>query len=242
MAKKSSPKFSYDFPLTVTFALLSAFVFILDILAFKGRLFSLLVCHGSKASDVAFNFKSPADYAGLVFHAFVNRDFSMLFTNLLVIILLGQTLEERYGSLMLAVMMCISVLVSGVLTACISTVPLVGGGSLIFMMTVLVSLTELTKKRIPFSCLLVFLLFLCLSFYRNSEGYKGIELLQKNVGVLVELIGGLCGSIFGFLVLPKKKPVKKAEKTIVAIDDDDLPAKKESWSANDETVIGSIDL
>ena len=55
-------------------------------------------------------------------------------------------------------------------------------------------------------------------------------------------VGGLCGSIFGFLVLPKKKPVKKAEKTIVAIDDDDLPAKKKSWSANDETVIGSIDL
>lgn len=241
MAKKSSPKFNYDFPLTVTFALLSVFVFVLDLLAFKGRLFSVFICHGSKAADVAFNFKSPVDYAGLIFHAFVNRDLNMLFTNLLVIILLGQTLEERYGSVMLALMMCISVLVSGVLTACISTVPLVGAGSLIFMMAVLVSLTELTKKKIPVSCLLVFILFLCLSFYRTSGGYKGIELLQKNVGVLVELIGGLCGSIFGFLVLPKKKPVKKAEKTIVAVEDDEPPLKK-NWSKSDETVIGSINL
>ncbi|MCQ2240174.1 MAG: O-antigen polysaccharide polymerase Wzy [Treponema sp.] len=170
----------------------------------------------------------------------------MLFSNLIVILLLGQILEERYGSVMLGLMMFISTLISGVLTACISTVPLTGAGCIIFMMAVLVSLTELTKKRIPLSCLLVFVLFLSFEIFRNTKGAEGTDIMQKTCGVLIEMIGGICGSIFGFLVLPKKKSTKTASKKTEVKndyeDDDDYSSKKKTWSSSssDETVIGTL--
>lgn len=247
MAKKSSLRLTYDFPVTVTFVLAALLVFVLDSFVFKGKLMSsAFVCHGAKTAEIPFNFKSPGNIAGLILYVLGNRDWNMLFSNLILILFLGQILEERYGSLMLGIMTFISTLVGGVLTACISTVPLTGAGSLVFMMLVLVSLTELTKKRIPVYCLTAFILYLAFSFYRNSEGIKGADFLQKNVGVLVELIGGITGSIFGFLVSPKKrsapKKSEKAEKTVQFSYDDEDTGKKKSYSSSDETIIGSIDL
>ncbi|WP_318689970.1 O-antigen polysaccharide polymerase Wzy [Treponema sp.] len=247
MAKKSSPKLTFDFPVTVTFVIVAVVMFLLDTFAFKGKMFStILICHGSKQAIVPFNFKSPADFTGLFFFIFGNSGWEMLFSNLIVILLLGQILEERYGSVMLGLMMFISTLISGVLTACISTVPLTGAGCIIFMMAVLVSLTELTKKRIPLSCLLVFVLFLSFEIFRNTKGAEGTDIMQKTCGVLIEMIGGICGSIFGFLVLPKKKSTKTASKKTEVKndyeDDDDYSSKKKTWSSSssDETVIGTL--
>lgn len=99
MAKKSSPKLTFDFPVTVTFVIVSLVLFLLDVYAFKGKMFSsILICHGSKQALVPFNFKSPADFAGLFFYVFGNVGWEMLFANLTIILLLGQILEERYGS------------------------------------------------------------------------------------------------------------------------------------------------
>lgn len=245
MAKKSSPKLTYDFPVTVTFVIAASIVFLLDVFAFKGKLCStVFLCHGSKMSAVPFNFKSPSDFAGLFLFVFGNSGWEMFFSNLVMILLLGQILEERYGSVMLALMMFITVLVTGVLTACISTVPVAGAGCVVFMMAVLVSLTELTKKRIPVSCLLVFVLFLSFEIYRNAKGSTGGNGLQQIVGVLIEVIGGICGSIFGFLVLPQKRGAqKKVAKTQVSYDDDDDGGNRKSWSSSsssDETVIGTL--
>lgn len=250
MAKKSSPKLTFDFPVTVTFVIVAVVMFLLDTFAFKGKMFStILICHGSKQAIVPFNFKSPADFTGLFFFIFGNSGWEMLFANLIAILLLGQILEERYGSVMLGLMMFISTMISGVLTACISTVPLTGAGCIIFMMAVLVSLTGLTKKRIPLSCLLVFVFFLAFEIFRNTKGAEGTDIMQKTCGVLIEMIGGICGSIFGFLVLPKKKSTKttaskKSEsKNDFYDDEDDYSSKKKTWSSSsssDETVIGTL--
>ena len=249
MAKKSSPKLTFDFPVTVTFVIVSLVLFLLDVYAFKGKMFSsILICHGSKQALVPFNFKSPADFAGLFFYVFGNVGWEMLFANLTIILLLGQILEERYGSVMLGPMMFISTMISGVLTACISTVPLTGAGCIIFMMAVLVSLTELTKKRIPLSCLLVFVLFLSFEIFRAAKGSSGQDAMQKVCGVLIEMIGGICGSIFGFLVLPKKKSTKssatkKNEVKNDCYDDEDDSPRRKNWSSSsssDETVIGTL--
>ncbi|MEE1182006.1 MAG: rhomboid family intramembrane serine protease [Treponema sp.] len=244
MAKKSSPKITFDFPVTVTFVIAAVVVFLIDSFLLKGKISSVLICHGSKQAAIPFNFKSAADFTGLIFYVFGNASWEMLFANLIVILLLGQILEERYGSLMLGLMMFISVLISGVLTVCVSTVPLSGAGCVIFMMAVLVSLTELTKKRIPLSCLLVFVLFLAFEIYRNTKGAAGSNAMQKVCGVLIEMVGGICGSIFGFLVLPKKRAVKaSSKKTIVSYDDyeDEKPSDKKGFSSSgDETVIGTL--
>lgn len=245
MAKKSSIRLTFDFPVTVTFVIAAAVVFLIDSFALKGKLCSsMLLCHGSSQAAVSFNFKSPSDFAGLFLFVFGNSGWEMFFSNLVIILLLGQILEERYGSVMLALMMFISTLVTGVLTACISTVPMSGAGCIVLMMTVLVSLTELTKKRIPLSCLLVFVLFLAFEFYRSAAGTGGAAGLQKIVGVLVEAIGGICGSIFGFLVSPRKRAAtKKASKTQVSYDDEYDGGSRKTWSSNsssDETIIGTL--
>lgn len=247
MSKKNTPKLTFNFPVTVTFVIVATVLFLFDIFVFKGKIYSsILTCQGSKQAAIAFDFKSATDWTSLLLFVFGNSKWELFFTNQIIILLLGQILEERYGSVMLALMMFISILVSGVLTACISTVPLSGAGCVIFMMAVLVSLTELTKKRIPLSCVLVFVLFLSFEIYKNINGVSGSNILQKTCGVIIEMIGGICGSIFGFLVLPKKKSTKSSSyKKTEQTDDDDYysnknSSKKKSWSSSEETIIGTL--
>ncbi|WP_307770670.1 rhomboid family intramembrane serine protease [uncultured Treponema sp.] len=254
MAKKTF-RLRYDSPVTLTFALVSAAAFSVDFFFLNGSLVkNILTCPGTKAlGDIAaFNFSNPADYAKTILHVFGTGGWENLLTTLTFVLLLGPTLEERYGSPMLALMMGITAFVTGVLTACAVPVPSAGAGSIVFMMILLESLLALAKKDIPLSWLMIFLLYISYRMYTAakivapvSKGF--MPFLTANVPTFVDLAGGVCGSLFAFLVAPKKRNApRKAEKTEVR--ETGTPASenragdKKNYSSDDETVVGSINL
>lgn len=232
MAKKNSYKIKFDSPFSISFSVISFAIFILDLLT-KGKLISsLFTCLGSKVSENPFNFKSAVCWLSVIFHEFGTSSWNSLFINLSFILLIGPALEIKYGIPVLSLMTFISSLVTGVLTATICPVPVTGCESIIFTLIILASLTEFTKKNIPLSWILIFVFFLSYQFISSEKAALNIKLLP----VLIKLIGGITGSLFGFMVAPKKKsePKKKAEATIVK----EEPAS----SSSDETIIGSISL
>ena len=215
MAKKSSFRFLYDSPVSLSIVIASLLIFILDSLAFKGSLIqAAFTCHGNSASDIPFNFSSPVEYIRLITYALGNYSWESLLISSIFILLLGPLMEERYGSVMLAVMMAISTFVAGVLNACLIPQDLKGQSAIVFMLILLSVLTTLEKKEIPLSWILLFVTYLAQQMHfaamnfttgTRLSDFAFISFMQKNVGTFTLLAAGITGTLFGFLVAPKTK-------------------------------------
>lgn len=189
--KKAKLKIVYNAPVTLTFSLTAVLVLVLNQFALRGLIDTFFSVPGKIGSEMAFNGNNPIDYVRLFIHVLGHDDWSHLLDTLAFILLLGPLLEERYGSPMLMLMMSITALVTGVVNVCFFDRPMVGASGIAFMMILLSSFTAISKKQIPLTFLLVFIL------------YVGRELassfLDGNVSYVAYIAGGLCGSLFVFL-------------------------------------------
>ncbi|MBP5251360.1 MAG: hypothetical protein J6Z17_02985 [Treponema sp.] len=234
MSKKSRIGFTFDSPLVIIFSVICAALFLLDTFVLKGKItVPFLMCPASvqEGSTVAFNFSSPLDYVKILIHIFGVKNTASFFACLLLFISLGTVLEERYGSLMLLVMILTSALVSGVLTACIGRLPLSGQEAVVLMMIFLNLITAFTKKVFPFSAVLMLLLFTGCDFYVQGDFALKVPGI---ICVCIDLIAGLCGSLFGYLVSPKKRTPKPKSNS--------APSMPSIPSYSDDTVVGEISL
>ena len=237
MAKKNSLKFIFDSPVVLVFSVVSAVIFISDLILKLNLSEKIFECPGAK-SVPAFDFKSALSYVKLVIYPFGGENSTSFFLNIGFILLLGPVLEERYGSIMLALMIFITSLVGGVLTACVSTFGISGCGGIVFMMIILSVLSVFIKKQLPVSWIFIFALYLAFSLFSGKKISGFMPFMQNNVPVFIQLASGICGSLFGFFVCPKKRSFqiqkKQQEKTI--------ENEPENSSGSDETIVGNISL
>ena len=237
MAKKNSLKFIFDSPVVLVFSVVSAVIFISDLILKLNLSEKIFECPGAK-SVPAFDFKSALSYVKLVIYPFGGENSTSFFLNIGFILLLGPVLEERYGSIMLALMIFITSLVGGVLTACVSMFGISGCGGIVFMMIILSVLSVFIKKQLPVSWIFIFTLYLAFSLFSGKKISGFMPFMQNNVPVFIQLASGICGSLFGFFVCPKKRSSqiqkKQQEKTI--------ENEPENSSSSDETIVGNISL
>ena len=153
-------------------------------------------------------------------------------------------MEERYGSKMVALMFVVTAFVTGVINVCLIPHPLLGASGIVFMLIILASITTLDKNVIPLSFIFVVAIYL------------GRELINapktENISTVAHIAGGLCGSMFGFLVAPKaKRNAKKEEKTLSERNSGKSEEKKERPSLfnrreqpreEDTTVVGTLEI
>lgn len=228
---------SYNSPVIITFSLLCAFILLLDSFVAKGKLIPLLfTVPGCKTAPSAFDWLNPFSYIRLFTHVLGHTDFSHLLGNLSFILLLGPLMEEKYGSGMIALMFTVTAFVTGIINACFIPSSLLGASGISFMLIVLASISTVTKNKIPLTFLLVIAVYVSKEFISPSA---------SNVSTIAHIAGGLCGSLFGFLVAPKQrhsekisvsKQKKQTMKTSVK------STEQEQKSNNDETIVGTIEL
>ena len=260
MAKKKfkiNLKVAYDAPVTLTFVILCVFFFILNTFVIKnGGLGKSLASPTSAAGSAAFIIKEPLSYLRLLLYIFGSEGgqtaayggAALLFTNLILIMLLGPAMEERYGSVIIGIMIFVSALFSGVLNACFCETSLVGALPLVSMMIFLNAFMSFSKKKFPLSFAAVMVLFVLLQVFSGIGAVK----------IIICIAGGLCGSLFAFLTSPKMKAEKKAarsggngngggllnraEKIAYAEElDRNSPRNKKSYDDDDETtVVGTL--
>lgn len=239
MAKKNSffknLRITYNAPVTLTFALISALILLIDTLFLNNNLIPAIF---TAPSNSTFHFNQPLDYFRLILHIFGHSDWNHLISNMAFILLLGPMLEERYGSGILSLMMIVTSLVTGVLNACFSTFPMVGSSDIAFMMILLASFTSLSKNEIPLSFILILVLYIGREIVTHQQ--------KDNIAIIAHIAGGLCGSLFAFLATPKQKAtstVKKVTNTKKSESSDSSnKTKKPTTSSDDTTVVGSIEL
>ncbi len=248
-------KISYDAPVTLTFVIVCALIFLLNVLLIRngksGGFEKIFASPTSQGGVLPFIPSAPLSYFRLLFYIFGSEPGYAyeLFTNLILIMLLGPSMEERYGSVIIGIMIFVSALFSGVLNACFLETSLVGCVPLVSMMIFLNAFMSFSKKKFPLSFAAVMVLFVLVQFF------TGAGILR----IIVCIAGGLCGSLFAFLTSPKVKAAKKeasggtatkrggllnrAEKAAYLEElDTQSPRnkKKEKPSDDDTTVVGTL--
>lgn len=175
----------YNAPVTLTFSLLAAMVLLVDMLSGSQLTASIF----SVPPQLAFN--RVMDFVRLFTHSIGHAGWNHLISNLAFILLLGPILEEKYGSPALVIMMLITAGITGLLNVLFLSTGLLGASGIVFMMILLISFTNIRQGEIPLTFILVVLLYLTREF---------VTAFQANeVSQFAHIVGGITGSMFGFL-------------------------------------------
>ncbi len=238
LTMKKKMHLTFNAPVTLTFALLSAFILLIDTTFLGGKLIPAVFTVPGKED---FNFYSGLDYFRLISHVFGHSDWNHFLGNFSFILLLGPLMEERYGSKMLLVMVVVTALVTGVINSCLIPRGLHGASGIVFMLIVLSSIITINKNEIPLSFIFIVALYLGREIINAGS--------NESISAIAHIAGGLCGSLFGFLVAPKSKKnadktgaksVRKrksdSQETVLA------PGKPQPDAGEDNTYVGTIDL
>ncbi len=145
---------------------------------------------------------NPLTYVRLVGHVLGHANLEHFLGNMLLLLVIGPPLEEKYGSGPLALGILVTAVLSGVLQILLFPgSALLGASGIVFMMIMLASLSGMKNGKIPLTLILVALLYL------GQEAYS-IIFVRDNVANLMHIVGGACGTVFGYGVTPKQRLTK----------------------------------
>lgn len=180
-------KIRYNAPVVLTFGLLSTVILMLDLYAGTNLTLRLFSVPGRGA----FEPSSLVHWLRLFTHVLGHASWAHLLGNVALILLLGPMLEEKYGSGRLLGMILVTALATGIANILLFPTGLLGASSVVFMMIILSSFANRKGNEIPLTFILVVIIYL------GREISAAFQ--QNNVSEFAHLIGGLCGSVFGFL-------------------------------------------
>ena len=179
-------KIKYNAPAVLTFAIICALVVLLSQTLLKDLVRNWFTVPGRGS----FSPGLFRNWVCLFTHVAGHTSWQHLIGNFSLILLIGPMLEENYGTGSLVVMMIITALITGVLNVLLFKTGLLGASGIVFMMILLSSFTNFSKGEIPLTFILVLLLYL------GSELVNSLK--DDNISNFAHIIGGFCGSLFGF--------------------------------------------
>ena len=136
----------------------------------------------------------PLTYVRFIGHVLGHADYEHYMGNMLLLLLVGPGLEEKYGSGTMVWMILVTALVTGLVHfVFFPGSALLGASGVVFMMIVLSSFTAMRRGEIPVTLILVVI------FYLGGEIMDGL-FKKDNISQITHIVGGLCGLIFGFTV------------------------------------------
>ena len=182
----------YNSPVILTFFLLSLLVLLLDDLTGGWTTMHLFCVYRSSMKD-------PLFYIRLFGHVLGHAGWEHFLTNMLLLLVVGPPMEEKYGSKPLLCGMAFTALVTGVLQCVLfPRTGLLGASGIVFMLIMLSSLAGFSGG-IPVTMLLV------AALYFGQQVYE-ILFVHDNVANFMHIVGGLCGTGFGYYsALPHRR-------------------------------------
>ncbi len=182
----------YNSPVVLTFSIIATVVFGINYLIDQQLtpLFSV---------SPIFDFKAVSDYLSLFLYVLGHANIDHLLGNMALLLLIGPILEEKYGSKALLFMIISTAVVTGIVNIIIFNTGLWGASGIVFMFIILVSFTNAKKGGIPLTFILILLLYV---------GREVVSSLQEdNISQFAHILGGIIGSLFGFVVKTKQDKV-----------------------------------
>ncbi len=201
MAKKL--QLVFNSPVIVISALLSIVVLILHNSVVPNLIEIACSSNTAPLTEHAFNPINPLHYIRLFTLIFGHYTMQSLCLNLVIILLLGPRVEERFGSVLVMVMFAITSFVTGILSALFLQNPICGLDGIAMLLVILTLFECANLKEISFNYLILLVLLFVNSIVLSVQ--------QNYYGILLHYLGSLCAGSFGFLDYSqqKKKPRKK---------------------------------
>ena len=141
---------------------------------------------------------SPLFYVRLVTHVLGHSGYEHFVGNMLLLLVIGPPMEEKYGSSTLLIGIVLTAVISGLLQCLLfPNTALLGASGVVFMLIMLSSLAGMKAGSIPLTLILVAVLYL------GQEIYSAL-FVQDNVAHFMHLVGGATGTAFGFSVARKQ--------------------------------------
>ena len=183
------PKFTlavqYNSPVILTFFLLSLGALFLGRYTGGWTTTHLFSVYRSSLKDPLFYFR-------LLGHVLGHGSWDHFINNMLLLLVVGPPMEEKYGSLPLLKGILLTALISGVLQCLLfPRTALLGASGIVFMLIMLASLSGFSGG-IPVTMLLVAALYLGQQVY-------DIIFVRDNVANFMHIVGGVCGTVFGYV-------------------------------------------
>lgn len=175
-------RIKYNAPVILTYAILS-----ICVLVFSST--GLLVKYFSSPANLSFS--NPYFYLRLISYIAGHAGWSHLIGNLMIILLIGPLLEEKYGSGKLLEMILVTAVSTALLNAFLFSNSLIGGSGIAFMLILLGSFSNIKSKEIPLTFIIISVLFI---------GNEVVAILRiDNISQFSHLAGGFIGAGYGFL-------------------------------------------
>ena len=182
----------FNAPVILSFALLSLLALVLGNLTNGATTYRYFSVYRSSLSD-------PLTYIRFFGHVLGHAGYDHYMGNMLLLLLVGPGIEEKYGHRTTALCIAVTALVTGLVQFIFfPATALLGASGIVFMMIVLSSFTEMGKEGIPITLILVVV------FYLGGELMDGLSALD-NVSQMTHIVGGICGLVFGFTIKKRRR-------------------------------------
>lgn len=136
---------------------------------------------------------NPLTYVRLIGHIFGHAGWSHFINNIMMILILGPMLEEKYCSKDILLVILITAVVTGAFHMIFSPFTrLLGASGVVFAFILLSSLTSFDDGGIPVTFILVAVIYIGEQIYQ-------LIVITSNVSNITHIIGGAVGATFGFV-------------------------------------------
>ncbi len=185
-------KLQYNSPVVLTFALLSL-----------GALSLSKLTNGASDRLLFSVYRAPLSdfltYPRMVLHVLGHANYGHYMSNMLLMLVIGPALEEKYKSKTLFWTVFVTALITGLAHFLLfPKTALMGASGIVFMMIIMASLSGMKNGRIPITLLFVVV------FYLGAELAAGLS-AADDVAQFTHLIGGACGGIIGSRLAARSK-------------------------------------
>lgn len=213
-----SIKVRYNSPIILSFVLISLMALGLAKLTNGQSNILLFSVYPASWSD-------PLTYVRVLTHVFGHLDWAHYSANIMLMLLIGPLLEEKYGSLQISIVILITALVTGLGQMFFFQSGLMGASGVVFAFIILTSITGRDKGGIPLTFLVV------TAVYLGGEIYQMFA-VSDNISQITHVIGGIVGALSGSIMRPKLPKAPKPESSISPPLSETIPAQ--STLATDE--------
>lgn len=180
-------KIYFNAPVVLTFSLLSFIALIIIKITNGAARYYVFGVYKNSPKDFLF-------FIRLIGHVFGHANFQHYLGNIMMVLLLGPVLEEKYGSTKLALIMAVTAVITGVVHILLTTnTILLGASGIVFMMVMLTSYVSIKNGKIPLTFVLVFVLYI------GREVVDAVFVADQ-VSQLAHISGGIAGSLFGYVL------------------------------------------
>ena len=183
---KKRIRITFNSPVILSFVGVCLLALILDKITFVISTLKLFSVYRS-------SFLNPLTYVRLIGHIFGHARWSHFINNIMMILILGPMLEEKYGSKDILLVILITAVVTGAFHMIFSPFTrLLGASGVVFAFILLSSLTSFDDGGIPVTFILVAVIYI------GEQIYQLIA-ITSNVSNITHIIGGAVGATIGFV-------------------------------------------